>query len=335
MSQTEIKRSALYLVGRFEPSRMRCVAIAIAFVTVIAGGSDLSSGSPSIEVWHGDLQRVGHLGDAQDDFNLMGRVQPWREVDGRNISKTVTVVKESGSRPLPARIRWKEVGNPQDVGQYVDGLWRLEGGGLRTGQIGYDRVFLIGERNWRDYDVRTSITLHAVASETTPVSGGAGVGVILRFAGHVTGGPRHFPSGQPKWGFQPFGALGFLRWKKGDAQSQPQMQFYPGGSNQAKNFGEFPTRPGETYGLRFRCETLRDDAEGRGVTRYSFKIWKSANAEPEAWSWQEAQTSAVALRRASRHDGEAHPLQRPRLARSAGVDHDARRARAAMLHVAG
>jgi hypothetical protein len=36
---------------------------------------------PFLEVWHGDMQRVGHLGDAQDDFNLMGRVGPWREVD--------------------------------------------------------------------------------------------------------------------------------------------------------------------------------------------------------------------------------------------------------------
>ena len=30
--------------------------------------------SDRIEVWHGSAQRVGHLGDAQDDFNLLGRV---------------------------------------------------------------------------------------------------------------------------------------------------------------------------------------------------------------------------------------------------------------------
>lgn len=35
----------------------------------------------AIEVWHGDTQKVGHLGDAQDDFNLMGRVRPWQDVD--------------------------------------------------------------------------------------------------------------------------------------------------------------------------------------------------------------------------------------------------------------
>ena len=29
-------------------------------------------GEPNIEIWHGTSQRVGHLGDAQDDFNLMG-----------------------------------------------------------------------------------------------------------------------------------------------------------------------------------------------------------------------------------------------------------------------
>jgi hypothetical protein len=34
-----------------------------------------------IEIWHGEHQRVGHLGDAQDDFNLLGRVRPWQQVD--------------------------------------------------------------------------------------------------------------------------------------------------------------------------------------------------------------------------------------------------------------
>ncbi len=350
MNRTGFKRQALHFSRWLRPVPMRYAAVVMVGGTIFFCGllSGLSSGSPAIEVWHGDIQRVGHLGDAQDDFNLMGRVRHWREVDtlswrlgsgaaiplafrafrrlvsdgdfnadipiaglragrnqvtitanfkdGRTISKTVTVVKESGSQPLPARIRWKDVRNPQDVGQYVDGLWSLEQTGLRTRQIGYDRVFLIGERNWRDYDVRTSITLHAVASETTPVSGGAGVGLILRFAGHITGGPRHFASGQPKWGYQPFGALSFLRWKKGEAQHLPQKQFYPGDSNQAKSFGEFPARLGETYSVRFRCETLPDAAEGRGVTRYSFKIWKATDAEPDAWGWQEAQTSAIALR---------------------------------------
>jgi len=301
-----------------------------------------------LEVWHGDVQRVGHLGDAQDHFNVMGHVEPWREIDrlewtlnqsgpvplsfrayrrlaadgdfnadipvgmllpGTNmctvtanfldtdpIAHTVAIVKETGSTPLPCKVNWSEVKHPQDVGQYVDGQWSLGEGGLRTDQTGYDRVFLIGERDWQDYEMRTSITVHRVDPTTSPLSGGNGVGIIARFAGHVTGGPRYFPSGQPSWGYQPFGAIGWLRWSRGGSDKPPQLQFFPGDSDHATNFGEFPFRTGRTYVLRFSCRTLADDDQGRGVTRYSFKIWPRTDPEPDEWTWQKVQTSRNALR---------------------------------------
>jgi len=193
-----------------------------------------------LEVWHGDVQRVGHLGQGQDDFNLMGHVEPWRQLDrlewslnqggpvplsfrayrrlaadgdfnadvpigmlepGTNtlevtahfldlkpITRTIAIIKKAGSCPFPCDIRWSDVKNPQDVGQYVDGWWKLEEDGLRTRQTGYDRLFLIGEQDWRDYEVRTSVRVHRVDPSTSPLSGGNGVGIIARFAGHVTGG---------------------------------------------------------------------------------------------------------------------------------------------------
>jgi hypothetical protein len=312
-------------------------------------GAAQTPGPHSLEVWHGETQRVGHLGDAQDDFNLMGHVEPWRDLDsltyqipknaavpmffrayrrlvndgdfnadiplgrlqtgpnqvtitarfrdGHTLSKTVTVIKGTGHCRLPVSIRWQQMKHPQDAGQIVDGRWDVTKQGLRTLQTGYDRVFLIGERDWQDYEVLTSITVHRVPSETSPLSGGNGVGVILRFAGHVTGGPRYFPSGQPKWGYQPFGAIAFLRWDKGKPAESPHTQFYPGDSDRYANKGRFALRLEESYAIRFGCETLPDDAEGRGVTRYSFRIWKSSDAEPEAWTWQELQSSKIALRR--------------------------------------
>lgn len=303
----------------------------------------------SIEIWHGERQRIGHLGDAQDDFNLMGRVRPWFDLDslswklekggefplnfrahrrliddgdfnadipigrlrpgenavtitarfrdGQTLSRTVTVVKENGSRPLPVVIRWKDVKNPQDVGQYVDGLWGIGAQGLRTRQTGYDRIFLIGERNWQDYEVRTSVTIHRVDSTTSPISGGNGLGIILRFAGHVTGGPRFFPSGQPKWGYQPFGSIGWLRWNANAPAGAPNLQFYPGGGDRWKNLKPFEVRLERPYAIVYRCETLPDTPAGDGVTRYRFKIWAAGEPEPEAWNWQEVQSSGTALRR--------------------------------------
>jgi hypothetical protein len=299
-------------------------------------------------VWHGDIQRVGHLGRAQDTFNVLGHVDPWEEIDrlewslnwyqavplsfrafrrlaangdfnadvpvgmldpGSNqfyvtayfkdwdpITHTVTIVHENGSTPLPCEIQWHEVGNPQDVGQYVDGRWQLTEAGLRTATTGYDRLFLVGEKAWRDYEVCTAITVHRVDATTSPLSGGNGVGLMTRFAGHTTGGHRHFPSGQPTWGYQPFGAIGWLRWNKGGSDQAPQLQFFAGDSDQAENFGEFPLKIGDTYGLRMRCKTLADDTAETGVTRYSFKIWPADSSEPKAWTWQHVQSSPYALR---------------------------------------
>jgi large repetitive protein len=160
------------------------------------------------------------------------------------VERSVVVRKESGSRPLPFRIDWREVKDPQDAGQYVDGKWMLTSNGLRTAQTGYDRVFLLGERTWQDYEVRTSITIHRIPDTASPISGPNGVGIILRFAGHATGGPRHFSSGQPQWGYQPFGSIGWLRWSKNRQGQSPMTQFYPGDSDHAINMAHFEVREG-------------------------------------------------------------------------------------------
>jgi hypothetical protein len=302
---------------------------------------------PSIDIWQGDRQRIGHLGDAQGDFNVLGHVEPWREIDtlewslnypintplsyrtfrrivndgdfnidipvgqlktdrinqltitmrlrdGRSLSHTVEIRRESGASPLPLTIRWRDVKNPADVGTIVDGRWEVTPDGLRTRQTGYDRLFLIGERTWRDYEARTSITLHRV--DAVGENGGAGVGLIARFTGHVTGGPRHFASGQPKWGFQPFGCIGWLRWPHEGNVKPPQAEFFPGDSYKKFDAGEFPVRLGETYAVRFACRTLPDAPSGAGVTRYQFKIWPQSVPEPAAWTWDQTQTSPDALR---------------------------------------
>jgi hypothetical protein len=305
--------------------------------------------SSRIEVWHGAQQRVGHLGESQSDFNLMGRVDNpqellslqytlgqsipvelnWRAyrrvaidghfnadipiaalapgpntielearfLDGEVARRTVTLTRSFGSSPLPRHVDWSAVSDPQDVGQYVDGHWRLGEDGLRTDHAGYDRLFLIGERTWQDYEITAAVTVHGVAPETGPFSGGNGLGVVMRFAGHVVGGPRRFPIAQPKWGYQPFGAIAWLRWQRGRPDHPALRQFLPGDSNDKTDYGSVGVRVGETYLLKARCQTLPDDAQGRGVTRYAFKFWPAAAAEPGSWDWEHVQVSTDALRR--------------------------------------
>lgn len=310
----------------------------------LSGAPAVSEPAATIDVWYGERQRIGHLGTAQEDFNLLGHIDAWRELDsldwslnerapiplnfrayrrlaaegdfnadiplgrlrigdnslkltarwrdGRTASRTVTIIREQGSTPLPRSIRWAAVSNPQDVGQIVDGLWRVTPDGLRTSITGYDRIFLIGESNWRDYDVRTSIQVH----REPDLSLGPGVGLIARFTGHVVGGPKHFPSGQPKWGYQPFGTIAWIRWSKQTSPSSPQAQYFPGSEGRPTDLKPVPFMVATRYDLRVTCKTLPDDAEGRGVTHYGFKIWPADSSEPETWTWERTQTSATALR---------------------------------------
>jgi hypothetical protein len=301
-----------------------------------------------LEIWYGPEQRADECG-AQPDFNLLGHVEPWRQVlrlearlnggewiplsfrafrrlaedgdfnfdvsiaslqrgrntitvravytGGRALEREVEVRREAGAcKPLPLQLRWRQVNRLSDAGQVVDGLWRLSADGLRCARPGYDRLFLIGARDWRDFEVTFPVALHRVAVPTTALSGGNGLGVILRFAGHVNGGPRRFAAGQPKWGYQPFGALAWLRWDQADPSAPPALQFYPGDSDRAENFGRFALQPERRYRMRACCQSLEDSADGEGRTEYRFKIWRAEEAEPPAWNWRRLQISRTALR---------------------------------------
>lgn len=326
------------------------VALTAAALLEIAGRlSSADAANARIQVWHGIEQKVGHLGEAQGDFNLVGHVEqpenllalqyalneevpvelnfrayrrlamdghfnadipiaalePGRnriEIQGRFADgvvarQRVTLERLSGSSPLPLRIDWSRIADPQDVGQYVDGQWRLGEDGLRTAHMGYDRLFLIGNTTWQDYEVTAEFTVHEVAPDTGPLSGGNGLGVIMRFAGHVQGGPRRFPVAQPKWGFQPFGAIAWLRWQRGVPAGPAALQFMRGDVNNTIDFGSVQVRANEKYFLKALCQTLPDDAAGNGATRYAFKFWPAGAEEPPSWHWEHVQVSRDALRR--------------------------------------
>ena len=308
-----------------------------------------------INLWYGTEQRVGHLGVAQNDFNLLGDVEDpsylksltcsingsWPEWqlqvggrpdgygDGRRLARaghfnadipldvlrpgenvitltatyqegdpfrlTAYVELESGVSPLPSLIVWSDVTNAQDVGQCVDGHWGIRDAALRTLHTGYDRLYLIGERTWRDYEVNVPVTIHRVDDDTGPQSGVNGLGVLLRFQGHVIGGPRNFPPNQPKWGYQPFGSIMWLRWMKGHEEA-PERQFYRGDGDGMSDHGTFDVELETTFHLKTRCTTQSEPNIVEAVTLYQFKIWKMDTEEPENWDYEETQVSTTALR---------------------------------------
>lgn len=308
--------------------------------------------NPVIEVFHSWSQKVGHLGNAQDDFNLIGNVtdesgissltyslnggepvalnvgsRPDGFGDGRRLAKTgdfnadipissmtvgantirlrardnadnlqtldISVELQAGSYPTPVNIDWTQVSYAQDWVQYVDGKWGIIDDELRIFETGYDRMVLIGEKTWQDYEITVPVTIYKRDVVTGPHSGPPGVGIRMRFTGHVVDPPR-FPEDQPKWGYQPVGATGWLRW---DINGVPQKQYYRGDIDEFVNYGEFPITYGQTYVMKMRCQTLPDAANGNGITRYSWKIWEEGQMEPLVWDWEVEQESSTALRR--------------------------------------
>lgn len=88
-------------------------------------------------------------------------ILPATDKAGRQSSQAVTVHFTSNRRwPLPYAIDWAKVRKIQDAVQIVDGLWKLDGAGIRTVQPYYDRVVAIGDLTWTDYEATVQIVFH-------------------------------------------------------------------------------------------------------------------------------------------------------------------------------
>jgi hypothetical protein len=307
--------------------------------------SSLSAGTARglrIEIWNGLHHRIGHLGTAQDDFNLLGHVyatspiarvtcsvngdnpKPLQfnvfrrivqygdfnadiplaslpagdnriiiqatDTEGRASSADVTITRvAAGTYPLPARINWASVRDLEEVALCTDGRWTYGPKGLRTAEIGYDRVLLIGNRLWKDYEVTAPVTIHSFSRRSGPQSSAVHhAGFCLRWTGHST--EENAPGDQPKWGLHPRGGVVWVTSRDG---SLPMVrQFYPGDSEQWQTFAPFPIQFGRPFWMKGRCETLVGD----GATRYSFKVWNTAEQEPRDWDFRVTQRSDLALR---------------------------------------
>ncbi len=173
--------------------------------------------------------------------------------------------------PLPYQTNWAS--GIQSQSQVVDGKWEVQGSGLRTVQIGYDRLVAIGDIGWKDYEVTVPITLHSIdPAGYAPPSYGPGIGLIMRWAGN-TDDP--VPGQQPKEGWWPLGAIGWFRWQQ--SWPTPRLQIF---GNQdallAETSGKIPVI-GETYVFKMRVETTPAGPQ------YKLKVWRQSVIEPVDW----------------------------------------------------
>ena len=162
---------------------------------------------------------------------------------------------------MPYEIDWSQVTNIQDVGQIVDGHWVLEGDGVRSANMGYDRLIAVGDTSWQDYEVVVPITVHNFdATRGTP-----GVGLLLRWDGHHDWG-----GDQPLLGWYPMGMLGWYTWVNGGRlQMDAGPTLYHGSG--------FTLDLDTPYVFKMRVETTEQGHV------YSLKVWRASEPEPSDW----------------------------------------------------
>lgn len=232
-----------------------------------------------------DSKRIARTGDFNVEI-LCSDLKPGKNririvathENQEEVSSEVTVVNyvEGVGWPLPYEIRWNEVDAIQDVAQIVDGKWILTGAGVRTADRYYDRVLAFGDEHWINYEVRTTVIVHAV---TPPSSGPNRTNVS--HAAIATRWPGHDPDGnQPTVKWHPLGAtaefrlgsdLTQCRWRIFDGQRALHVE----SDRRREIHFEKP------YHMVHRVETL-----SHGHSWFRVKLWPVDDEEPAEWDFQ-------------------------------------------------
>lgn len=243
---------------------------------------ELNGAEPLKLSFHEDRKRIARDGDfnIEIDRALLMRGRNTIDIiavarDGTQRRRTVMITYHADGKPwpLPYVIQWSNVKNIQDVAQVVDGRWTITNGGVRSVEPYYDRILAVGDSSWRDYEIETTVTVHAL---TGPKTGPNATNVThaalaLRWPGHDADG------NQPSVKWYPLGAtaefrlggdLSQCRWRIFDGK----RQFYVESERRRRLDFETP------YRMKHRVETLTD-----GRSRYRVKLWPSDKTEPSPW----------------------------------------------------
>lgn len=195
-------------------------------------------------------------------------------------SATVTVnnavpmpipVPRTPTWPLPYQIDWSGVTNIQDVAQVVDGQWEIVGGALRPvapNQLSYDRLVVIGDMDWQDYEVTVPITIHRFYGQDP------GVGILTRWRGHGADGS------QPSMSY-PYGGLGWYRY--GSFTGRPSLRIEGNGNMIAEDTSGRQLETGVTYVFKMRAWTQATGPQANVRQWYMLKVWEQGSPEPPQW----------------------------------------------------
>jgi uncharacterized repeat protein (TIGR02543 family) len=175
--------------------------------------------------------------------------------------------------PLPYTADWSAVTSMTEAADPLTGLWRIQDGLLENVTPGYDRLIVLGDRSWTDYEVTVPLTVHTLnSSEWTGPSVGGGVGFIMRWPGHF-----QIADEQPALGWRNLGALAWFRWSP---QGNTALELVGQGGQPIAQRSDITLPLGTEYIFKGQVETA---ALVDQPATYRFKIWPAAEAEPETW----------------------------------------------------
>jgi hypothetical protein len=239
------------------------------------------NGGPSRALGRGpDLRRLATPGDfnvelAYEELGIGANsiVIAARDVDGRESTRTVTVHRVHGPAPtLPWATHWASASGLGDHGYPVDGPWAVAGGAASPVALEYDRLFVVGDVTWTDYEVTVPITVKSLGPNAyTSQSGtqaGHMVGLGVRWLGHT---PMGSGNHQPNRYWYPTGAFAWYLFGTG--------RFELVGNNDTPiRRVAAPYQLGVPYVYKVRVETISSTR-----TRYRFKVWRQSEPEPSSW----------------------------------------------------
>jgi hypothetical protein len=224
------------------------------------------AGEFNVELWYSDLEAGPNT-----------VVIKAKDKQANVTETTVTVNVMSGPASIPYTVNWASSAQISDVAQVVDGKWSTPGAsGVRTLQIGYDRLIAVGDMSWENYEVTVPVTVHSVVPNGfVGPSYGPAVGVILGWNGHTD---NPVCCTQPSEGYYPYGAIAAYRWEDPGSGEIDALKLYVK-DDPVEDASGFTISTGVTYNFKVRVETVPEAG-----AFYRFKAWQSGAAEPAAWN---------------------------------------------------
>ena len=233
-------------------------------------GSDLhrlaSQGDFNIDLkWDGlgsGNNRVSILHKKNNEFTQVGHVDVSIEADSE--------------WPLPYSVDFSDVAELQKEVQVVDGYWKLTPEGIRTALPFYDRVICLGDKNWKNYESVTELTVHRYIKPRPgpPTYNVTHFGVSLYWHGH------QLDNLQPHRKWYPLGAQGELLLRNTKKESRWRvLRDRPSKLNPIAVSRPMPAiLLNKRLLIRARVQSIDEK-----TNLYRFKKWQAHQKEPQKW----------------------------------------------------